>query len=199
MTTLDFVLKRYNIDKDAQSPVNLEHGRGELGVLFNDLGFDLGAEIGTDLGVFAVALCKYNPKVHLYCIDPWEAYNGYDDITDQKVLDANYLTAKKNLEPYDSVIIRKPSAEAVKDFYPGLLDYVFIDGNHTFDYAMEDINQWSKIVKKGGIVSGHDYKDYAYEDVGVSRAVDSYLKEHGIKQLFLLTKFGQSGWFFINE
>ena len=47
--------------------------------------------------------------------------------------------------------------EALKDFNDNSLDFVFIDGNHTFEYVVEDIAQWSKKVKVGGIVSGHDY------------------------------------------
>ena len=39
------------------------------------------------------------------------------------------------------------------------LDWVFIDANHSYEYAKSDIIGWSKKVKTGGIVSGHDFYD----------------------------------------
>ena len=47
--------------------------------------------------------------------------------------------------------------DAVKDFKDESLDFVYIDANHGYESTKEDIREWSKKVKKGGIVSGHDY------------------------------------------
>jgi len=79
-------------------------------------------------------------------------------------------------------LIRKMSSEAVKDFEPESIDIVFIDANHNYEYVLEDIDKWSKIVKSGGIVSGHDYFPNPKKSraPGVKKAVDEYAKVHGI-------------------
>jgi predicted O-methyltransferase YrrM len=66
--------------------------------------------------------------------------------------------------------------EAVKDFKDESLDFVFIDGNHQYSYVLEDITEWSKKVRSGGIVSGHDY--FEFLDNGVIRAVNEYVKQY---------------------
>ena len=47
--------------------------------------------------------------------------------------------------------------DAVKDFPDRSLDFVYIDANHDVRHVIEDIEEWSKKIKKGGIISGHDY------------------------------------------
>lgn len=44
---------------------------------------------------------------------------------------------------------------------------------------MEDLIEWSKKVRVGGIVSGDDY--YHFRKAGVIEAVDAYTAAHGIK------------------
>jgi hypothetical protein len=138
--------------------------------------------------------------VKLHCIDPWEVYDEYDDIKVQRTLVMNYAFTRKRLKPYDCNIIRKTSMDAVKDFKPESLDFVYIDGNHRYEYVKDDIQEWSKIVKKGGVVSGHDYKYYRRglkPIVGVGQAVDEYTKENNIDVLYLTPKNNDSSWFFI--
>lgn len=47
--------------------------------------------------------------------------------------------------------------DVVKGFKEESLDFVFIDANHEFKEVACDISEWSKKVRKGGIVAGHDY------------------------------------------
>ena len=37
------------------------------------------------------------------------------------------------------------------------LDFVFIDGNHEYDFVFSDIKNWLPTVKCGGVLAGHDY------------------------------------------
>lgn len=69
--------------------------------------------------------------------------------------------------------------EAVKRFKNGSLDFVYIDANHSFNYVMQDLTEWSKKVRVGGIVSGDDY--YHFRKAGVIEAVNAYTKAHSIK------------------
>lgn len=68
-----------------------------------------------------------------------------------------YEEATFRLSPYDCTLIRKSSMDSLADFKDESLDFVYIDSNHQFRYIAEDLYEWSKKVKKGGIISGHDY------------------------------------------
>ncbi|MBT5491708.1 class I SAM-dependent methyltransferase, partial [bacterium] len=37
------------------------------------------------------------------------------------------------------------------------LDFIYIDANHTYESAKEDIQLWYPKIKVGGMISGHDY------------------------------------------
>ena len=206
MKTLDFVLKKFNIKANTKSPVELPCTREELVSVFKELKYKTGAEIGVDKGNFSKLLCETVPGLKLYSIDPWEVYNDYDEHRRECVeaelhhMGVNAQVARRKLAPYGGCeIIRKFSMDAIKDFAPRSLDFVYIDGNHKFDYISKDINEWSKIVKKGGIVSGHDYKSRRVEIVDVGRAVDLYVKKHNIGKVFRFAKDNDSSWFFINK
>jgi len=47
------------------------------------------------------------------------------------------------------------SLEQVKNITPEL-DFVFIDGNHMYEYVKKDYEMYSPLVRKGGIVAFHD-------------------------------------------
>ncbi len=195
----------FNINSNAVSPIRLEsHNRKHLASFFKELGYTEGAEIGIDNGFYSEVLCLQNPNLKLHCIDPWKVYRKYEDIKEEKVFTERFEHTKKLLKPYNCNIIRKSSTGALKDFAPRSLDFVYIDGNHTFDYVTEDLNGWSKIVKKGGIISGHDYKGrrrgsspLGRMELGVGKAVDKYIEENK-KKLYLTCKNNDSTWFFVN-
>jgi len=181
--------------------LQLDKTRDDLALLFKEMGFHRGAEIGTDRGLYAEVLCKANPGVLLYCIDPWKIYKDNTDYFDQHVLNVNYKNTVKRLAPYNCEIIRKSSMGVIKDFVDNSLDFVYIDANHNFKYVLEDINKWSKKVRPGGIVSGHDYIWQAHRKprYDVKEALDIHLKNNGIEELFLLTKRGGSTWYYVKN
>ena len=39
----------------------------------------------------------------------------------------------------------------------GFLDFVYIDGYHTYEAVCEDIQRWRPKIKSGGKIGGHDY------------------------------------------
>jgi SAM-dependent methyltransferase len=96
----------------------------------------------------------------LYCVDPWIPYPRYVEMCDQQGIDeynGAFEAAKTRLSGKNVEFIRKFSMDAVKDFEDNSLDFVYIDGNHSFEYAIADIAEWERKVKPGGIVAGHDY------------------------------------------
>ncbi len=146
---------------------------------FAELGFTTGAEIGVSMGHLSEAMFKAIPNLKLYCVDVWMSYDGNRWAASQRRNDKYYRRACQKLAPYNSELIKDTSMNAVRRIPDGSLDFVYIDANHSYDYVMEDLINWTKKVRKGGIVSGDDY--YNFRGAGVVGAVDDYTKAHGIK------------------
>jgi SAM-dependent methyltransferase len=193
--TLDYIIAKYGVI-DFTSPIKIPGGRSQLAKLFNELDFKIGVEVGVWKGQYSQKLCQRNPGVKLYCIDPWEVYEGFP--RGKESMERAYEITKETLKEYSCNIIRKPSMEAVKNFDDETLDFVYIDGDHHFENVLEDIREWSKKVRPGGIVSGHDYRCYwrNTEDVGVSKAVDMCAEG---KKLFVYNWDRSSSWFYVKE
>lgn len=203
--TLGIILNKFKPDlKNDQATQIPNFGREELAQLFAELNFNLGAEIGVNQGGYSEALCKANPKLHLYSIDSWLA-SSYEDLANrgegpQRKMDHNYKEAVKRLSHYDCEIIRKESQEAVKDFADCSLDFVYIDANHDFANVANDIHAWGKKVKIGGIISGHDYTYFpAGVHIHVKYVVDAYTSALGIKPYFELGVGRSHSWFWVKE
>jgi hypothetical protein len=95
----------------------------------------------------------------------------------------NYERAKTRLEPYNAHIVMGTSMDVVRDFDVDL-DFVYIDANHNFNYVMEDLISWGKKVRRGGIISGHDYSE---RFPGLQIAVNAYTDFHA-PEWFLTNK-----------
>lgn len=167
----------------AMTPIKKKFSRIDLITHFRDLGFKRGAEIGVADGQFSLALCQGIPGLSLLCIDPWIKYDENPRGGTQDNQDAAYALATERLKPYDAVLWKMKSMDAVRLVGPESLDFVYIDGHHAFDYVIQDLVEWSKRVRVGGIVSGHDY--YEFRWAGVVDAVDVYTKVHKIEEWFI--------------
>lgn len=171
-------------------------GRNDLPGFFKGLGFTTGVEVGVFLGRYTKVLARSGLRI--YGVDPWSVfvdYPYYGKEDNQEREDKRYEEAKTRLAPYPNcTIIRKTSMDAVKDFENDSIDFVYIDGNHSFKYVAEDICEWIKRVKPGGFVCGHDYIYANPANFHVHYVVDSYVEAHGIKKLYILgTKHPDEG------
>ncbi len=162
--------------------------RDDLPQFFVEMGYKVGAEIGVDRGEFSEKFCKAGLKLH--AIDPWQYDNDYQDRHSQKKLDSLYEHTKKVLSPYRASVIRKTSMEALEDFANESLDFVYIDANHQLKYVIEDLVEWSKKVKRGGCICGHDYiYTNPRTQAGICHviyAVNAFTQAYGIKNWYIL-------------
>lgn len=214
MDTLNYVLNAYGA-KNQDSPIVLYNSRRySLTKLFRELGLVLGAEIGVARGHFSEILFQKVPNLKLYCIDAWQNYDQYNYVRSQEKMEKIFADAKQRLAPFKCQIIRDWSIAAVKRFEDKSLDFVYIDGAHDYKHAMEDIREWSRKVRKGGIVAGHDYispedilkklpryssDDYNKTNYDVKSAVNDWVKENKIKNLFVFNKDLAPSWFYVKE
>lgn len=189
MKTLDYITQRYNLTIPVKSPLDIPGiGRNDLALLFTELGFKRGVELGTERGVYAEILCQANPGLKLACVDSWTAYRGYRDHVSQDKLDGFYFDTQDKLSRYNVEMVRMFSRDALHLFEDKSLDFVYIDANHELPFVIFDIIEWSKKVRPGGIVSGHDYYRSKRVDSKnhVVEAVHAYTSAYRIHPWFIL-------------
>jgi hypothetical protein len=163
-------------------------GRLDLAKLFAELDYKTGAEIGVDQAAFTEMLCKENPQAKIYGVDAWQCYPGYREHVDQEKMNRLYNVSKARLERFANCeLIRAFSPYASTHFQNGELDFVYIDASHVFEHVVADLAAWIPKVRKGGIISGHDYRSVVNDfDLHVVEAVSGYTRAHKISPWFIL-------------
>lgn len=154
--------------------------RWALAYAMADMGFRTGVEIGVQRGASAEIWCTANPGLQLTGIDPYVEYRNRRGEDERDVAHAE---ACKCLARFGATVIRDFSTSVVSQFDDGSLDFLHIDGDHSFDACMIDMVQWVPKVKAGGIVAVHDYSASNWN--GVTQAVNAYLFAHGINPWYV--------------
>jgi predicted O-methyltransferase YrrM len=157
--SLKYFKAKYSLDLTRPSPIEIPNvGRDELAVWFRELGFTRGAEVGVERGIFSQVILAANPEMEHYCVDAWRSYADYRAWCNRSHLAQKYYEVKERLAAFPNVqLIKAFSMNAVNQFEDESLDYVYIDANHELPWVMDDILEWSRKVRPGGIVAGHDY------------------------------------------
>jgi hypothetical protein len=188
----DYLIRKFSISPQrlrGPMPIELrDFHRNDLAQLFAELGFKRGAEIGVAEGNYSEVLLKANPECELLLVDPWHAYSDNPQNKSKEKHELAYTETLRKIAPYrGATTAMKTSMDAVReiaDKLPNhLLDFCYIDGNHLFDYVIQDLIEWSKRVRSGGIVSGDDWYQLdqkRWVGGGVVEAVQVYTNAHRI-------------------
>ncbi len=122
-----------------------------------------GVEIGVNQGKNALSILTHVPIAKLYLIDAYENYTENNQLkhsTDwgYRKMPEIYDVAVEKLSDYKAKIVwlKQYSHDAVKKV-TDLLDFVYIDGNHSSINVKQDIEDYYPLLRSGGILSGHDY------------------------------------------
>jgi len=151
------------------------------------------AEIGVFKGVYSKKLAESKPS-ELTLIDIWRHVE--DDGIYSK-LDACNLTDKGHLRIWKRVkemfadnpavnVIREFSTVHANNVADGYYDVVYIDGDHSYEGCLGDLQSWTSKVQQHGFIYGHDYTD-TFAWIDVIRAVDDFLKESPEWELVAIT------------
>jgi len=186
--TVNYILRKYKCNGDnTKLPIQLNCLRTDFPQLFNELDFKIGVEVGTRHGIYADILLSGSSNLKLFCVDPYIVYNE-NIIKSQNDLDIIENEARNRLSKYKNrvTIIKKTSMDAVKDFKNNSIDFVYIDGNHEFQHVVNDIYEWQRRVKTGGIVAGHDFDRHKLPSlIHVKDVVTGYTDALNIKPWFI--------------
>jgi len=130
-------------------------------------------EIGSWTGNSAVLIGTIVKRMcgKLYSIDWYQGGVGEEHLKSlaEKInIRDIFMSNMKFFELEDTVTQMNTKSEAAnKDFDKESLDFIFIDGDHTYEGVKEDIKLWLPKLKRGKILAGHDYNH-----TGVNKAVN---------------------------
>lgn len=121
------------------------------------------AEIGVWEGDFSAEILNITKPKELVLIDPWDLLAEREE----EHTHSQHNDAVRMREKFDQVAgglgrlpnctLRKGFSAEVLESYPDhYFDWVYIDGNHLYDFVLEDIMIAAHKVRPGGIVAGDD-------------------------------------------
>ena len=156
------------------------------------------AEIGVWEGEFSQRILHTVQPRRLHLIDSWQ-YQGDETYQlawygrragSQAHMDALYGTVcrrfQREAEAGQVVIHRQSSGEAAGGYPDGYFDWVYVDGNHLYEFVRRDLDLYAPKIKIGGYLAGDDYAEGGWWQGGVKRAVDEFLESgHHCRMVWL--------------
>lgn len=145
-------------------------------------------EIGVAEGASALAIRRViDPAGTLYLVDPYRA-RRIPGLNFTKIVSHRSVSSCHN---GNVCWIQDFSYNASKTWNEPI-DFVFIDGDHTYEGCLQDWHQWSPFVVKGGIVAFHDARlfpdGWTEPDWGPVRVVDELFFDNN-----------NPGWLLVDE
>lgn len=190
MNTVDYLEKRFGPHKG--NPHKLEGlMRDDMYKMFADLGFTVGVETGVEKGKNAQTMFEIIPNLKLYGVDSYKqhpqasyAYHASLRHWDENYLEGCKRQCLKRMNGRNFTLLQGFSENMADKLEDNSVDFVYLDADHSYDMVMLDIIKWGRKIKKGGIISGHDYyydNDTSLRRAKVTQAVNDYTNIHGIK------------------
>jgi hypothetical protein len=153
----------------------------------------IGAEVGVHRGNFSALLLNAVGPMELHLIDPWK----YEDTpmyknawygakaSGQGEMDRHYRYVCERFSPQiQSGVVRVHrgySGEILAQLPNAYLDWIYIDGNHLYEFIKMDLELSFEKVKRGGYIAGDDYHRGGWWEGGVKRAVDEFILRRPVK------------------
>jgi SAM-dependent methyltransferase len=157
------------------------------------------AEIGVWQGDFAAQILETCRPLKLHLIDPWRYTPAYErsfygrSRDSQTTLDGIHDSVQ---ERFGSAIaagvveVHRQTSEAAALLFPdGYFDFVYVDGNHTYEFVRRDLEVYRPKLKPDAVLAGDDYALRGWWEWGVKRAVDEAVREHAYEPIWLGRQF----------
>lgn len=174
--------------------------RAALADVANALELKTAVEVGTHQAVFASEfMARFRGEITL--VDPWEGfdifptfYPAFDESSRSR--DVDFEIAKSAMEPFIERVKfwRMASESAAVQIEDESVGIVYIDALHSYESVIKDISLWFPKVRKGGIISGHDF----HQDlIGVVQAVMEFAFQNNFE--IQLTTDQMPSWWMIKR
>lgn len=154
----------------------------------NERGYTVGCEVGVFLGGHIESIMANTAVEKLYAIDPYILYGDVGVVRGftrgikkrywPACFDGVFYYVKDRLAVFGDRVemIRNTSDKVAKTIPDNSLDFVFIDGDHSYAAVLQDVANYYDKVRSGGIISGDDY---IFAEVG--KAVDEFFGQKGLQ------------------
>jgi predicted O-methyltransferase YrrM len=147
------VVKAYQLDKSFTIPTHLTNEEKlklfELaGQKKNGIFVEIGSYYGSSSSIIAAAI---DEKARLFCVDTWKNETMPDGEKD------TFKTFLSNINQFGNKIIplRGYSSDVAKTFNEPI-DFLFIDGDHSYEAVKSDVDLWFPKLKPNALVIFHD-------------------------------------------
>lgn len=155
------------------------------------------AEIGVDHGEFSEHILRIVQPAKLHLIDIWDSERYHRGLMD-------HVTKKfeKEIDRKQVEINLGLSVEVGQRFPDHYFDWVYIDTVHSYQVTRDELELYSRKVKPGGIMAGHDFmlgnwiKGYRY---GVIEAVYEFCVKNNWELIYISMENGTPASFAIKE
>lgn len=129
----------------------------------NKHSYTRGAELGVRWGQTSKYLLEHCPGLHIIGVDLMKPNPNADKKKGQEdYMTWDWLGYEKQVKAIEEAfpsrfrMLRMDMTEASKLIPDDHLDWIFIDGDHSYEGVSTDIKNWAPKVRKGGVVIGHD-------------------------------------------
>ena len=142
-------------------------------------------EIGSLRGDFTIDILSTWHGRCLHVVDPWIEYPEFIETKIGNLSEAYKVFTERTSVFSDRIKIhRAMSSDAVNDFADGSVDFVYIDGNHSYKFVRSDLGLYWPKLRPGGIFAGHDYESIGPWVHDVRKAVDEFAIEHDLEGFY---------------
>lgn len=142
--------------------------------------------------MFAARNLRWARPSRIYLIDPWRqledeahAHAIWGKAGAQNDMDRMHADVvkrfSKRIERGQVVVLRELAGEAARQLDDEMLDWAYIDGDHTYEAVQADLEAYWPLVKPGGILAGDDYNFLGWWKDGVTKAVDEFAEINGLE------------------
>lgn len=159
----------------------------------------VGMEIGVWKGEFSAKLLAGTRPRLLHLVDPWKvaedpqhkiAMYGAARVTQAEMDVIHEQVAKRFSANPEVKLHRATSTGVLGGMADESLDYVYVDGDHSYEGALADLRAALPKIKTGGFICGDDYALGNWWADGVVRALHEFLAGGGvIIELLIGTQF----------
>lgn len=120
---------------------------------------DFAVEVGTFMGMSALVMLRANPRLHLWCVDIFSAFEFNKQLVEYFLKD--YIKQGR------CELIKGTSDKAAEMLFhmSGRLDSVWVDGSHATVDVLKDIKNLYPLIRNGGEIYGHDFDSNPFNDV----------------------------------
>jgi predicted O-methyltransferase YrrM len=132
-------------------------------------------EIGSYEGNSALYVSTNFPESNVTCVDLWEGVEQYEG-KDFSIIEKNFDFNLKGLNNINKI---KSTSDNFFIKNKIIFDFIYIDGNHKFDYVFRDCENAWRFLNKGGFLVCDDYIWNYYEELldNPCYTINSFIKK----------------------